>query len=340
MRSAVLDMASEVPLRSLEGLGDASENYAWFGYDVAKEIGFFAHLGRWSLDRELWREQLYVYLPDRTVLAYRGFGRQSQDDGPAAAIQRHRCLAPGKRWTIQHHGPVWHLDARELVRGPAAEPVVERLVLDVEFTGDFVPFMYPESDNTSWGQWHYEQAGSITGSIRFGDLDERFAGFAYRDHTRGPRNLTNFRGSNWVQGLLPDGTAFALFQTWHDNGGGRVSVGLNELTLTTSDTVESAVLIDHPGYESLDDLTAAVPIAFDCSRGRVTVTGEPLNMMIFSATSRHEILFGAARGNAPLVVAEQPLRLDVDGQPGVAHCERSRLMTPEHPRLKLDWPPR
>jgi hypothetical protein len=327
-------MAAEAPMRSFEGYEDPSENYAWVGYDLECRIGFFAHLGRWSLNREMWREQLYVYLPDRTVLAYRGFGCGDTTSGPAAGVQRQRCLDPGKRWSIQHDGPTWRLDPRELVRGQALEPVVERLELDLLFLGDFAPFMYPASDNTTWGQWHYEQAGSFNGSVRFGDLNERIEGFAFRDHTRGPRNLIGYRGSNWMHGLLPDGTAWTLFQAWQD-ADGRVEVGLQELTLTTADTVESATVLAYPELDSLDDLEAPVQVAFESSHGRIEMTCEPLNTMIFSATSRYEILLGAARGVAPLVVAEQPMLVNIGGETALAICERGRIMSTTEPKLAI-----
>jgi len=331
MRLAQLTLADEVPLATLPN-PDMSENYAWCGYDPQQRVGFFCHLGRWSLDRQLWREQMYVYLPDKSVLAFRGFGRGDTARGPAAGVQRQICLEPGKRWSIHHHGPVQHLDAADLVKGPALEPFVERLELDLEFTGDLAPFFYPGSDNTTWGNWHYEQVGSLRGRIAYDGREYQLDGFAFRDHTRGPRDLKHFCGSNWIQGRLPDGRGFALFQTW-DNIDGRISPGLCELTLTTADAVETAQLIEYPAYESLDDLNRPLPIVFESSAGRVEIAGEPQNTMIFSASSRHEILLGAAWGRAPLVVAEQPLLLRVDGETGIGHAERCRLMETE-PALK------
>jgi hypothetical protein len=334
MKLAVLDLVAEAPLRSLEGLANATENYAWCGYDAEQNVGFFSHLGRWSWDRELWREQLYIYLPDRTVLAYRGFGRGDCSTGPAAGIQQQRCLEPGKRWSLRHHGPIMHLDPHQLVQGPAQEPFIQRVEFDIEFHGDLAPFFYPQSDNTIWGAWHYEQVGSMSGVIKFEDNTYNVNGFAFRDHTRGPRNLSHFCGSNWIQGLLPGGTGFAVFQTWQ-NDSNVITTGLSELTLTTADSVEEAKLLHAPGMDSMDDLTAPIKIAFESSHGRVDIIGEPLNTMIFSPSSRHEILLGAARGKAPLVVAEQPVLLRIGDQISVGHSERCRLLTGSTPLLNL-----
>ena len=334
MKLATLDMAAEAPLQSLEGLANASENYAWCGYDLESKVGFFAHCGRWSWDRNLWREQLYVYLPDQTVLAWRSVGLGDCRQGPVAAIQRQVCHEPGKRWTLHHHGPILHLDPQQLVLGPARESFVQKLDFDIEFDGDRAAFFYPQSDNTTWGNWHYEQVGSMSGTIRFEDAAYDIRGFAFRDHTRGPRNLSNFCGSNWIQGKLPDGTGFAVFQTWH-NDNGRFHTGLSELTLTTADSVEEATLLDAPGIDCLDYPNEPFHIVYETPRGKVDIVCEPLNTMIFSASSRHEILLGAARGIAPLVVAEQPILLHVGGQVSVGHSERCRLLTDTRPLLQL-----
>lgn len=332
MKLAELVMADEVPLVTLPN-PDMSENYAWWGYDLDQQVGFFCHLGRWSHDRQLWREQMYIYLPDRSVLAFRGFGNGDTRQGPAAGIQRQVCHEPGRKWSIHHHGPVQHLNAIELVKGPALEPFAEKVELDIEFIGDQAPFFYPSADNTTWGNWHYEQVGSIRGRIAFGGREYSLNGAGFRDHTRGPRNLKHFCGSNWIQGKLPDGTGFAVFQTW-DKIDNQITPGLWELTLTTKDTVESATLIEAPAYDSLDDLTRPLHIVFEGARGRVEVMGEPQNTMIFSSSSRHEILLGAAWGRAPLVVAEQPLLLRVNGQTGIGHSERCRLA---EARPTLKW---
>lgn len=337
MKLVELDMDMEVPLRTLADREHSSENYAWCGYDMEAKVGFFAHLGRWSHDREMWREQLYVYLPDRTVLAYRGFGGGKGCDtgrGPAAAVQRHTCLEPGKRWRLQHRGPVWHLDARQLVQGQMKEPFVERIEFDVEFDGTQAAFMYPQSDNTTWGQWHYEQVGAMSGTVIFGGATHRIRGFAFRDHTRGPRNLSHFCGSNWMQGQLPDGTGFAVFQTW-DKKDGRIDIGLSEVTLTTANSVEVGRLVETPAFDSMNDLAAPVRLSFDYSGGRVDMVGEPQNTMIFSASARHEVVLGAARGVAPLVAAEQPMLLRAGGKTSVGHCERCRLLTDTTPALKF-----
>ncbi|MCY4428663.1 MAG: hypothetical protein OXC05_16745 [Halieaceae bacterium] len=332
MQIAKLDMAAEVPLQSLQEIGEASENYALCAYDSSKNVGFFAHLGRWSLDRTLWREQLYVYLPDRTVLAYRGYGRGDCSTGPRAGVLRMDCLQAGKQWRLRHTGPVLHVTGPQLARGLGQEPVVRKLELDIHFHGDRVPFLYPRSDNTSWGHWHYEQLGSMNGKLKFEEDSHEIQGFAFRDHTRGPRDLKNFCGSNWIQGTLPDGSGFALFQTW-DKTGREIDIALSQLTITTAEGIESATLLESPGLDSMDVLDAPFQIAFESRQGRIDLVAEPQNTMIFSATSRHEVLLGAARGLAPLVVAEQPLLVQVNGQSTMGHSEICRLMTESSPEL-------
>jgi hypothetical protein len=332
MKIADLRLEDEIPLRELPN-PDMSENYAWCGFDKDSGVGFFCHLGRWSQDRTLWREQLYLYLPDKTVLAYRGYGHNCHNNGPAAGIQKQTCLEPGRRWRLEHKGPTARYFPHELTRGPATEPFVSKVDFEVEFSGDLVPFMYPGSENTTWGHWHYEQVGSVQGRIIYEGNTYPLNGFGFRDHTRGPRDLKHFCGSNWIQGRLPDGVGFALFQTW-DRVEGKITPGLCELTLSTEDGLEKAEILDYPAFDSMDDLNEPIAISFACSRGRVDIKGEPQNTMIFSASARHEILLGAARDKAPLLVAEQPMILRVGDETGVGHCERCRVVIGDKPGLR------
>jgi len=97
-------LADEVPA-PLGDVPDASENYAVWAYDFDADVGFFAHLGRWSLDRSRWREQLYVFLPDHRLLVHRGVGSGDSTRGPWAAHQRQLCIEPGRRWKLGVLGP-------------------------------------------------------------------------------------------------------------------------------------------------------------------------------------------------------------------------------------------
>lgn len=329
--------ADEVPLVDLPTATDGSENYCYWGYDFERDIGFFAHLGRWSLDRAMWREQLYIFLPGGELLVHRGVGKGDTTNGPHSALQRHVCTEAGRGWTLHHHGPAMRYRAVDLAAGRTVDAQMELVHLDARFDGHLPAFFYPSAENTIWGVWHYEQNGRMSGTIELGGETLTFSGHAFRDHTRGPRNLSHFAGSNWMQGELPDGTGFALFEVWSAAEEPPATL-LREMTLVTPDGVESATLIESPGIDSMDDLDAAQHIVFDCSRGRIEIVGTPRNTMTFSVYGRHEILLGVARGEAMLVATEQPLELSVNGRRSFGYSERCRRLTPTSPKLALRGP--
>lgn len=328
-----MTLADEVPLVELPTDREGSENYCYWGYDFDKDIGFFAHMGRWSLDRTMWREQLYIFLPGKELLVHHGVGRGDARLGPHSALQHHVCTEPGRGWTLHHHGPAMRFKSADLAAGQPADGHMELVHLDARFDGHLPAFFYPGSDNTIWGVWHYEQNGRMSGTIDLDGQRLEFGGYAFRDHTRGPRNLSNFAGSNWMQGELPDGTGFALFEVWSAEQEPARPV-LREFTLVTADGAESAELIDSPGIDSMDDLDAPQHISFNCSRGRIDIVGVPRNTMTFSVYGRHEILLGAARGRTMLVATEQPLELTVNGQRSFGYSERCRRLTATSPALR------
>jgi len=47
------------------------ENFCFDGYDKDRDVGFWIHCGRWSLDPRIWREQVLLYLPGGDYLVHR-----------------------------------------------------------------------------------------------------------------------------------------------------------------------------------------------------------------------------------------------------------------------------
>jgi hypothetical protein len=332
MELRALTYKQEVPA-PLAQTPDASENYACWAYDFHSDVGIFAHLGRWSLDRKRWREQFYVFLPGNRLVVHRGVGGGDTAQGPRAAHQQQSCLEPGKRWRWQFSGPAVPYTSAELVAGQPAENPAVRLEVDLEFDGHLPAFFYPSVDNTTWGTWHYEQHGRIHGTVRFEDHEYHIDGLAFRDHTRGPRNLTRFAGSNWIHGELPGGRGFALFQVYSAESD-PPTLTLDEFTLVGPDSIETAKVLTAPDLRCLDDLDAPIQIIAETSSGLIDIEARPRNIMVFSVYGRHEILIGVARGKASLVVAERPLELVVNGQPAFGYAECCRLLTNTSPQLR------
>jgi len=181
--------------------------------------------------------------------------------------------------------------SRELAAGQPAENQAVKVDVEVDFDGHLPAFFYPSVDNTTWGVSHYEQHGRVSGTIRCEDAEYRIDGRAFRDHTRGPRNLSRFAGSNWIQGELPDGRGFVLFQVWSGDTD-PPSTTLDEFTLVGpgpgpgpgAGAVERGRLVEGPGLDYLDDVESEMRIVAETSSGRLEIIGRPRNTMVFSCT--------------------------------------------------------
>ncbi len=64
----------ELPVAELPDDPRWRENFCFDGYDKDRDIGFWIHCGRWSLDPRIWREQVLVYLPGGDYLVHRAWG--------------------------------------------------------------------------------------------------------------------------------------------------------------------------------------------------------------------------------------------------------------------------
>jgi hypothetical protein len=329
-----LTLEEEAPLKVLPDVPYFSENYAWHGYDHENRIGFYCHIGRWSEDRTLLREQMYVYLPDGTTTSYRSVGVGDCERGPEAGVQKQYCIAPGKHWRITHRGPSWHHRLEDLVKGRMLETFPQKLDLDIEFLADSPVFLYDSSNNLTWGRWHMEQLGRIKGRITFAGKTYQMNGLGFRDHTRGPRNLKDFFAHNWIQGKLPDGTGFALYELW-DRKDGEVTKPLSKATLLYGDRIEEAEVLAAPAFDSFDDILAPIRISFRTASRRFDLEGEVQNNVLYSVDHQHNTLTGAARGYAPILCIEQPVKFMLDGQMVEGHCERCRRLTETEPALRI-----
>ena len=191
-----------------------SENYCFDAFDTTAGLGFWFHLGRWSKNPELWREQNKIFLPDGTVALWKTFGRRGEDQGPTAATLSMRNLEPGHRWLLEFDGPARRVQPEVLLQGALQDGPLEHLRFRFEFTSDRPIWQFgADAEHAIVFSTHYEQHGTAVGRLSIGDETfEMTAGSAFRDHSRGPRKLSDLQRHLWLHGQLEDGRAFAVFQ--------------------------------------------------------------------------------------------------------------------------------
>ena len=210
-----ISLADELPVSIIPQEKHWTENYCYIGYDFETQVGLYLHIGRWLQDPTIWRECVYVYLPDGTTLNYRSLGRGDCSKGPQGALVKYECKEPGKLWETTFCGPTNHFRREDIVSGaPQLERILDYMQMQVAFRSAGPIIQYEVFDNSSIGRWHYEQELNVDAEIAFkGRTYIMRNGQGWRDHAR-TRWLGNVLGHINFQGRLPDGRSFAAFQVW------------------------------------------------------------------------------------------------------------------------------
>lgn len=304
-----LSFEDEVPTRQIPDEPLWTENYCYIAYDFETNVGLYLHIGRWLQDPSLWREQVYVYLPDGTTLNYRSIGARDCSKGPQGALVSYECVEAGELWKIDFDGPTNHFDrATSLARTPLPERVLEKMTLTSAHSGAGPVLMFQIPDNRSIGRWHYEQEMVVDAVIEHGGATYRMnRAQGWRDHTRGPRYLGNVLGHINMQGKLPDGRFFSAFQVWEDHDGEEVQI-VDECRMIKDGVFSPCRIVEASRLMSPEQLDEPVRLVLDADGERIELVGEALNLLTYSCTPTFEILYGFAPEQAPFVCFNQPTR--------------------------------
>ena len=118
---------ADVPQVGYQDPPDHLEAYWMYGYDPAAQVGHYLYLAAEKGDLLLRRESIFLLLPDGSVLAQGGAGRNSHGAVAAGDRLRLECLEPFRRWRGRYAGQVHRLAGDEIVAGPRpGSELVER----------------------------------------------------------------------------------------------------------------------------------------------------------------------------------------------------------------------
>lgn len=297
-----------------------SENYCFDAYDAENELGLWLHMGRWSKQPDLWREQTKIYLPDGTLLLWKAIGGRGESDGPSSATLRFACPGPGQ-WVLSFDGACRRVDLDRLKAGPLPDGPWSRLT--AEFRFDSVQPVWDldaDADHQIWCTSHYEQPGRVNGSIVVdGETFTLDNASAYRDHSRGPRNMKGMRRHVWIHGQTDGNEAFGLF--YMEVMG---QPGLSRAFWTPGDgTIEEVEVLGPPYSDEVDELFGDFGFGLGFSSGReISVSATPVNSVLSSFVFPYEKLHGLSP-TASHVSCHQTTRFMIDGVPAAGMTERS-----------------
>jgi len=313
----------ELPVPELPADPAWRENFCFDGYDRQRDVGFWIHIGRWSLDPRIWREQVLVYWPDGTYLVHRAWGHRTSDRGPSGALLDLVCEKPGKAWRLRYRGPVRRTESAELMRGPLPEGPQLLLDLDIAFTSQ-VPVwdMREGMGDQAWGKFHIEQTGRFEGVIACDDRKVAMDGFGWHDHSRGPRDMKDMGRHCWIHGNLSRGRSFAL--TMIDNVvDGAFVRALDKVVIWEDRRIHAATCADPPFLTDNGAPPAHYAMTLDYANGSVAIAAEPRRCLPHSTSRYMECFDGRTPGIAHIVTYEQGTILTVDGETFDGHSERS-----------------
>jgi hypothetical protein len=306
-----------VPLQPIEFW---SENYCFDAFDRRSNVGVWMHLGRWSRQPALWREQTKIFLPDGSLVLWKTIGNRGEDSGPSSATLRFECLSPGQ-WELTFDGPGRHVTLDQLRAGALPDGALSRLQATLRFeSSQPIWDLGTDADDQIWCTSHYEQHGRVTGTVQVnGEAYTLDNGSAYRDHSRGPRNMKGMRRHVWIHGQTDDNQAFGLFYMQVEG-----QRGLSRGFWTPGDgTIEEIEVVDPPYADTISELSGTFTFGLRFPSGRkAVIESTPVNSVISSFGFPYEKLHGVSK-DATHVSCHQSTQFTVDGAPAAGFTERS-----------------
>lgn len=317
----------EKPAKEFVDLPNWSEHYAWAGYDPASNIGHFFSFGRWIGDLDIWRSLLLVALPNGKVLASKAYG-QGTEDAASSGELTYRVVEPKKKFQLTYNAPIACYDAKDLAtKGYYVKPR-QKMDFELNFASSdpLIDFGAAGDSNSITGKGHIDQQGLVTGFINFdGKSYELTSSFTNRDHSRGPRDVSQYKRHGWMSGRLDSGLKFWIYYAEildHEGPVMREAAVCKDGVVYYGEVVSMAEDCDNNNY------MAPFTVIIRTELGEMELRGTPVNMMPLSFSTDH---FDAFPGwsldydfdNAS--VHEQNMHWEwVGHEKGIGHSERGR----------------
>jgi hypothetical protein len=292
-----------------------SENFFFCAWDPKAELGVWLHLGRMPHDPTLWREMIFLYLPDGTILHGKNYGRSEGERGPGAGTLRFECVEPFNAWRQHFDGVLVRGSFDQLDRGLLPLGLYVPAVVELEWR-PLAPIwdMGAEMRKQAWGHSHYNQLGGLVGTVRYEEVEVDFDGVGIRDHTRGPRDFRKFFWHCWHHGIWPDGRGFMVVNSAAEGGHLRRAMVLSEGEITDVEIVSSGAL------QSRQDAYHDYEIRFE---GHEPIRAHILHNNSMGFAADNEVTFGHDLAVSTHHLFEGFTRFEWEGAVGYGLTERS-----------------
>jgi hypothetical protein len=190
-------------LRHLPGPGDDErliENWMIGWFDPQRRVGGYHHVGlRWV---EGYADVMNWLIHDGRVIAkyqdlWTALPETDLDDFTAGNVRAGTKESFSRYFLQTSFGP---RDGRPAVQ------------MSSEFTAFTRPFAHSmDSKATEMASHHYESIGRLNGELRIDRESIEFSGFAFKDHSWGPRNYATVAAHRWICAVFGEDLFMSIF---------------------------------------------------------------------------------------------------------------------------------
>lgn len=186
--------------------------------------------------------------------------------------------------------------------------------MDLVWTGSGPAYDMDMSEQT-WAEVkaHYQQHCRVSGTIVFGDERLELEGVGMRDHSWGPRDLSQLGNHVWIYGEFPSGRRLMYFHHVADGGAGMLEHAHEH------DGEMLPLVVAGPLTVPREPAACREPYVLDLRRAEgdvLTLRGEILAAPALALTNGSEVQLGAPGPDATHHLFECATRLEWDGEVG------------------------
>jgi hypothetical protein len=317
-----LRAVDELPVQPAPTVPGWSDDYVFQGYDFDRRVGLQVHVTTWDADPAIRNEYVMIFLPDGAYAVHKGAGVATVNGGVAGTLLEFVCEAPARRWGIRYHGPARPATPAELSSGSMSDGAEQLLDVDVVYTSAFPAWIHGGvSDEASFAS-HYEQPGRVEGTISFAGQKHEIRGFAFRDHNRGPRSLTDLCSYSWVHGELLDGRAFSSFTLSHGPSPKDITARYSKAAIWDGGKILEAECGDSPILLSPIDPGEQYEITLHAANSVAKVKAYVQRSLPFTISRGYDYFHGTASGPGDFVTFVEPTKFEFAGVVGYGLVER------------------
>ena len=338
---------TEIPQEQFWG-----ENYMVSFYDRENDIGGLFSLGRWVIQPEIWRSCLYLGLPNDRVLVSKNFGKSQDPKVPSSGVFWFNVAEVGKEIRYFYDGPMNDRTFSDLNTIGLQVGKNDLMQFELVFESDKPIWdMHADVEDRSGDQTenkaanfnspdgHVEQNGTVSGTIRFGDETYTLHDApGTRDHSRGVRNLTNYKGHVWTNGHFPGGRSFNAFGMKTHGFEGvavqRAAVTVEGTMYDASMTAETTAWLERPGQL----FEPSVVVLESPELGRIELGCKKvinsIPMVLYPPADYDFSVPAQVRDKKCVWINEQKVIWRWDGEEGNGHLERGNSAFSTH---DPDW---